>query len=194
MLNLANKLSIFRILLIPPFIATIMYYAPERDFLRILAIAIFLLAIFTDALDGYLARIKRQRTQLGTFLDPLADKLLLITAFICLSIVKTLPPQFKLAPWIVITVISRDAIIVLGSAIIFMASGKLNVSPTMLGKITTSLQMGTVLAVLLQLKIFSPIMYTMIFFTVLSGLDYIRIGSRLFNGTPPVKYNRGAGC
>ena len=194
MLNLANKLSIFRILLIPLFVTTIIYYTPEKDFLRLAAVGIFLLAIFSDALDGYIARVKGERTRLGTFLDPLADKLLLITVFICLSIVKTLPPEFKLAPWIVIIVISRDAIIVSGSAIIFMASGKLNVSPTTLGKITTSLQMATVLAVLLQLKIFSPIMYTMIFFTVLSGLDYIRIGSRLFNGTPPVKYNRGVGC
>ncbi len=180
MLNLANKLSIFRILLIPPFIATIMYYTPEKDFLRLFTIAIFALAIFTDALDGYIARVKGQRTKLGTFLDPLADKLLLITAFICLSIVKTLPPEFKLAPWIVIIVISRDAIIVLGSAIIHIANGELNVSPTTLGKITTFLQMITVLALLLQLPIFPLIMYAMIFFTVLSCLDYIRIGSRLF--------------
>jgi len=111
----------------------------------------------------------------------LADKLLLITAYLCLSFVKTLPAQFKFAPWIVIIVISRDAIIVLGSAIIYMVEGKLNISPTILGKITTFLQMVTVLALLSQLKGFSYIMYTMVFFTVLSGLDYIRIGSRLFN-------------
>ena len=185
MSNLANKLSIFRILLIPLFVGSIMYYTPEKDFLRLVAIGIFLLAILSDALDGYIARVKGERSKLGVFLDPLADKLLLITVFICLSIVKTLPPEYKLAPWVVIIVISRDAIIVLGSAIIYMINGKLNISPTILGKITTFLQMVTVLALLLQLKIFSPIMYAMIFFTVLSGLDYIRIGSRLFNEVAP---------
>ncbi len=186
MLKLANKLSIFRILLVPLFIAAIIYYTPEKDFLRLLAIGIFLLAIFSDALDGYIARVKAERSRLGTFIDPLADKLLLISVYICLSTVKSLPAQFKLAPWVVITVISRDAIIVLGSAIIYMANGKLNISPTILGKITTFLQMMTVLALLLKLKILFPLMYTsimyvMIFFTVLSGLDYIRIGSRSFN-------------
>jgi len=179
--NLANKLSIFRILLIPLFLASVMYYTPDKDFLRLLAIGIFSLAILSDVLDGYIARTKGQRSKAGAFLDPLADKLLLITAYLCLSFVKTLPAQFKFAPWIVIIVISRDAIIVLGSAIIYMVEGKLNISPTILGKITTFLQMITVLALLSQFRGFSYIMYTMVFFTVLSGLDYIRIGSRLFN-------------
>lgn len=181
MLTLANKLSIFRILLIPPFIATIMYYTPERDFLRLLAVWIFILAIFSDALDGYIARAKGERSKLGIFLDPLADKLLLITVFICLSIVKTLPPEFKLAPWVVIIVISRDVIIVLGSAVSFMINEKIIISPTILGKITTVLQMTTVLALLLQLAIFPLVLYVMVFFTALSGLDYIRIGGRQFN-------------
>ena len=181
MLSLANKLSIFRILLIPVFVATIMYYTPEKDYLRLWAIVVFLLAVFSDALDGYIARVKGERSKLGTFLDPLADKLLLVTAYICLSLAKTLPDEFKLAPWIVIIVISRDTILLLGSAIIYMANGKLNISPTLLGKITTFLQMMTVLALLLQLKVFAVIMYTMIFFTVLSGLDYIRLSGRLFN-------------
>ncbi len=181
MLNLANRLSIFRILLIPLFIASIMYYTPEKDFLRAFAVGIFILAVLSDALDGYIARMRGERTTLGTFLDPLADKLLLITAFICLSVVKTMPPEFKLAPWIVIIVISRDAIIVLGSAIIYIANnGRLIVAPTILGKITTFLQMMTVPALLLQLRIFPLVMYVMAFFTVLSGLDYIRVGSRMF--------------
>lgn len=182
-MNLANKLSIVRILLVPLFVAAIMYYTPEKDFLRSWAIGIFVLAIFTDALDGYIARVKGQRTKLGTFLDPLADKVLLITVYICLSMVKSLPPEFKLAPWAAIVVISRDAIIVLGSAMIYMANGKLNIAPTALGKITTFLQMMTVLALLLQMKIFFPLLCIMIFFTVLSGLDYIRLGSRQFNET-----------
>jgi len=160
-----------------------MYYTPEKDYLRLVAIGIFMLAIFSDALDGYIARVKGERTKLGTFLDPLADKLLLITVYICLSLVKTFPVQFELAPWVVIIVISRDAIIVLGLVSIFLACGKLNVSPTILGKSTTFLQMMTVLALLLQLRAFLFIMYAMVFFTVISGIDYIRIGSRQFNET-----------
>jgi len=186
-LNLANRLSAFRILLTPLFIAAIMYYTPEKDYLRLLAVGIFALAILSDILDGYIARIKGERTKLGTFFDPLADKLLLITVYICLSLVKSLPPQFKLAPWVAIIVISRDAIIVLGSALIYMANGELNISPTILGKISTFLQMITVVALLLQLKIFFPLLYTMILFTVLSGLDYIRIGSKQFNPSNSTK-------
>lgn len=183
LLNLANKLSIFRILLVPLFVASIMYYTPQKDWLRVAAIVIFLLAILSDALDGCIARVKGERTNMGTFLDPLADKLLLICAYISLSLVKSLPAQFRLAPWVVITVISRDAIIVLGSAIIYMANGKLKIAPTVLGKIATVLQMLAVLALLLQLKIFIPLLYVMIGFTVLSGLDYMRIGSKQFNET-----------
>lgn len=180
-MNFANKLSTFRILLIPIFIGTVMYYSSDNDFLRLVACVIFLLAILSDALDGYIARVKGERTKLGTFLDPLADKLLLISVFICLSVVKSLPAKYKLVPWVAITVISRDAIIVLGSAIIYIINGKLNITPTILGKITTTLQMCTVLALLLGVKALPVFMYMMILFTVLSGLDYIRIGSKQFN-------------
>ncbi|MFH1046642.1 MAG: CDP-alcohol phosphatidyltransferase family protein [Candidatus Omnitrophota bacterium] len=181
MLTLANKLSIFRILLIPVFITTILYYSPEKEYLRLLAIAVFLLAILSDALDGYIARVHGQRTKLGMFLDPLADKLLLSAVYISLAIVKTWPQQCKLPPWVVIVVISRDVIILLGSTIIYMVNERLIVSPTSLGKITTFFQMATIMVLLLQLPFFYFVMYTMIFFTIFSGVDYIRIGSRLFN-------------
>lgn len=180
-LNLPNKLSIFRILVIPFFVACIMYYTPEREFLRIFATIIFILAVISDGLDGYIARVRNERTKIGTFLDPLADKLLLITVYICLGLAQNLPPQLRLAPWIVIIVISRDVIIVFGALIIYMANGKITVTPTALGKITTFLQMMTILALLLQIRALPLVMYSMAIFTVLSGLDYIRLGSKLFN-------------
>jgi len=164
-----------------------MYYTPEREFLRILAIGIFMLAVISDGLDGYIARIRHERTKIGTFLDPLADKLLLITTYISLALVQSLPAQFKLAPWIVIIVISRDVIIIFGSIVLYLANEKLIVSPTGLGKITTFLQMITVLALLLEFGGFSFIISSMVFFTILSGLDYIRIGSRLFVETNNIK-------
>lgn len=181
MLNLPNRLSIFRILLIPPFVAAIMYYTPDKDYLRLIAAGIFVLAAFTDALDGYIARVTKQRTELGAFLDPLADKMLLVTCFICLSVVSALPPEFKLRPWVAIIVLSRDAIIIVGSALIYVLTGKLDIKPTLLGKATTFFQMSTIFALLLHLPIFPFLMYAMIVFTIVSGLDYIKIGGRVFN-------------
>ena len=181
MLTLANRLSIFRILIIPAFITAIMYYTPEKDFLRLVAVAIFLIAALSDALDGYIARKRGQRTKLGMFLDPLADKLLMAAVYICLALVQSLPERFKFAPWVVIMVISRDVIIILGATIIFMVNQKLTISSTKLGKITTFFQMATVLALLLQLPFFSILLYTMVSLTAISCLDYIRIGSKSFN-------------
>lgn len=181
MFTLANKLSILRILLIPVLITAIMYYTPEREYLRAVVIGIFLLAALSDALDGYIARIRGQRTKLGMFLDPLADKLLLSAVYVSLALVQTLPDKFKLAPWVVIIVISRDVIILFGSAIIYMVNERLVIASTRLGKITTFLQMTVVLILLLQLPFLSFAIYVMIFFTVCSGLDYIRIGAKEFN-------------
>lgn len=180
-LNLPNKLSIFRILIIPFFVGCMMYYTPEREFLRIFATIIFILAIVSDGLDGYIARVRNERTKIGTFLDPLADKLLLITVYICLGFVQNLPQELRLAPWVVIIVVSRDIIIIFGALIIYMANGKLTVTPTALGKITTFLQMMTILTLLLGVGVFSFVMYPMVLFTILSGLDYIRLASKLFN-------------
>src|SRR3989338_3083981 len=114
-MNLANKISIVRILLIPFFMAAIIYYSPDKDFLRFVALGIYILGVISDALDGYIARTKSQKTVLGSYIDPIADKLLLVSAFICLSIQNSFPKDYSLPPWVVLTVVSRDAIIVLGS-------------------------------------------------------------------------------
>ena len=180
-MNLANKVSILRILLIPFFVISIIYYRPEKDFLRFIALGIFSLAVITDGIDGYIARISRKRSSLGTILDPMADKLLLVTAFICLSIANNLPSGLRLPPWVPIVVISRDVIIVLGAAIIHLTTGKLQISPSYLGKLTTFLQMATIISVLTQYN-YSPVIWnTAVFFTVISGVDYIRKGSRFLN-------------
>lgn len=181
-MNLANKISIVRILLIPFFIWAIVYYSPERDFLRFVALCVFGLAVLSDAVDGYLARVLKQRTTLGTFLDPIADKLLLITAFIGLSVLNNLPPYLKLPPWVPIIVVSRDVIIVLGAMVIFLMTGAIEISPSPLGKITTFFQMATIISVLLLYPHSNYIWNLAIAFTVLSGVDYIIRGTRLLNG------------
>ena len=111
MMNLANKITISRIILTPIFITAIVYSRMD------IALVLFTLAIISDGLDGFIARTLNQKTALGTILDPIADKILLVSAFICLSLVNNVPANLKLPPYVPIIVISRDAIIVLGSVI-----------------------------------------------------------------------------
>lgn len=180
-MGLANKISILRILLIPFFVASLLYYRPEQDGLRFVALVIFFLGALTDAVDGNVARAKRRKTRLGTFLDPIADKLLLITAFISLSVIDRLPAGIRMPIWVPLIVISRDIILILGAALIHMVTGNLQIHPTRLGKLTTLFQMATIISVLLQWK-FSYFFWSIaVLFTLLSGVDYIRKGSKLLS-------------
>ena len=133
-MNLANKISIARIILTPFFIAAIVYSRMD------IALILFMLAVISDAADGLIARTLKQKTKLGTMLDPMADKLLILSAYICLAMANTIPAHLKLPPYVPIIVISRDAIIVLGSIIVYFITGNLKVSPSALGKITTFFQ------------------------------------------------------
>lgn len=180
-MNLANKITIARVLLIPFFVAAVIYYSPDNDFLRFIALAVFMIGVFTDALDGYIARTRNQKTVLGSYLDPIADKLLLLAAFICLAMVNNFPQGRSLPAWVVLIVISRDAIIMLGSVIIYLMKGALEVVPSKLGKATTFLQMITVISVLLHFRYSSIVWNLTIIFTILSGIGYIRRGSLLLS-------------
>lgn len=177
-MKLANRLSVFRILLIPFFVLSVVYYRPEQDYLRFVALGIFSLAVISDALDGYIARTKKQRTKLGIILDPLADKLLLSSGFICLS---TSGFPLRLPLWVPIVVISRDVILVLGSVVTYMIAVDVEISPTKLGKMTTIFQSLTIISLLLLLKISMPICYIAIFFTIISFIGYIKRGCRLLS-------------
>ncbi|MBL7155895.1 MAG: CDP-alcohol phosphatidyltransferase family protein [Candidatus Omnitrophica bacterium] len=175
-MNFANKITILRILLIPFFIAFILYSKWE------LALLVFIIAALTDAIDGYIARALKQRTELGKILDPIADKLIILSAFICLSVSKTLPPALKPPVYVPIIVISRDAIIILGALLIHHIKGELNIMPTLISKITTFLQMATVISILLGSAAVSPLLWSItVGFTIVSGIDYIAKGSKLLN-------------
>jgi cardiolipin synthase len=172
-MNIANKVSIFRILSVPFFVACLIYYNEERSFLRYLALFIFSLAILSDAVDGYLARKIKDKSSIGFIIDPLADKLLLMSAFIGLRMID-LKIRFPL--WVTFIVISRDLIILLGAMLIYLLKGHLNLRPTRWGKLTTFFQTLAVISVLVQFK-FSYISWTIaIIFTIVSGFDYIRKG------------------
>ena len=181
-MSFANKISVFRIIVVPFFIASVLYYSPEKDFLRLVSLAIFVLAVISDAVDGYIARLKGEKTKAGAIIDPLADKLLLISAFICLRMVGgRYSAEISFPLWLIIFVISRDLIILLGSAIIYLLQGDLKILPTKFGKITAALQMGCIIALLLQWTGSIILWYLTAFFTVLSGFGYIRRGITVLN-------------
>jgi cardiolipin synthase len=177
-LNFANKISTFRILCVPFFIASLIYYyfSPEQVYLRFLALAIFILGVISDGVDGFIARKSKQMSKAGLILDPLGDKLLLMSAFICLAWIP-LPIKFPLA--ITIIVISRDVLILLGAVVIFIVRQTIEVLPTRWGKLTTSFQMLSVIAVLLQWKYASVLWLSAVFFTIFSGIDYIKKGFKI---------------
>lgn len=180
-MNIANKITMTRILLVPLFICTIVYYSNKEGLVSYLPFAVFFLAVISDALDGFVARRFNQKTELGTIIDPIADKLLLITAFVALSVSKSIPAHLRLPAWLPIIVISRDIIIVLGSVIIHLTRGTIQISPSGLGKITTFLQMSTILAVLMKFSYAFVIWNLAGAFTVLSAVNYILRGSKLLN-------------
>ena len=176
-MNFANKISTFRILSVPFFIASLIYYSPERNYLRFVALAIFVLGVVSDAIDGYIARKSQQHTKAGLVLDPLGDKLLLMSAFICLTFKSEFLLRFPL--WVTLIVMSRDLIMLLGAVVIYMVRQDINISPTRWGKLTTVFQMSAVMAVLLQLR-FSPFLWWLaVFFTLISGVDYVRRGFKI---------------
>lgn len=173
-MNFANKISTFRILSVPFFIASLIYYSADRGYLRFVALVIFIIAAISDAVDGYIARKSQQYSKAGLVLDPLGDKLLLMSAFIVLSLKSEFQPHFPLS--VTFIIITRDVIILLGSLVIYIVKHDIKISPTRWGKLTTIFQMCSVIAVLLQLR-FSPVLWWVtVIFTVISGTDYVMRG------------------
>src|SRR5687767_93601 len=124
-MGLANWLTLLRILLVPVFVALMVYRRPG------FALVVFATAALTDLLDGYVARRQRRQSRLGAFLDPLADKLLLVASFATLTSLRVLPA------WIMIVVASRDAILLLGALLVHMVGGRIYPRPTWTGKLAT---------------------------------------------------------
>ena len=183
-LTFANKVTVGRILLVPFFIATVLYLSPERSYLRWVALGLFLTAVISDIIDGYIARTRHQKTRAGAILDPLADKLLLISAFICLYTERSQFPTISFPLWFVVAIISRDVILLLGAAIIQFTTGRLEVEANKSGKLTAFLQIVCVLGILLQLEFTQVFWYIAVAATLFSGVIYIKEGIKIINGTP----------
>ncbi len=146
----ANKITILRILLIPFFVVELIYYIRAgNEIHRLLAILSFAVAAICDGVDGYIARHYNQVSELGKILDPLADKLLLVSGIVALSFNHgNFLGQIPL--WLTGTIIGRDLLILLGVAVIRFTVGKIVVRPRFTGKIATVLQMAVVIWILLK--------------------------------------------
>ncbi len=182
-LNVANQLTIFRIVLVPVFIGSLHYFSDKQPYFYWISVTTFFLACLTDALDGYIARRYKQKTELGSYIDPLADKLLLDAGFLSLSFMTHLPDAMQIPAWVTISVITRDVIIVIGSAIVFMSTNRLKAEPLFVGKLTTVLQMMTLLVALLAAPLAAQYLFYAFtaLFTVISGIHYVRMGGKLLN-------------
>src|SRR5262245_54989106 len=145
----ANKITILRILLVPFFIAQVLYYVGSGNELnRLLAILSFAVAAVSDGVDGYIARRYNQRSELGAILDPLADKLLLVSGVVLLSLDNGYHLE-RIPLWLTVTIIGRDVIILIGLVVIQFTVGRVVVHPRIIGKVATVLQMTVVLWTLL---------------------------------------------
>ncbi len=175
LMNLPNLLTILRILFVPVLVNCLVYgyYA--------YGLLVFLLAGLTDSLDGIIARTSNQRTILGTYLDPMADKLLLNACFVTLATLHLIPG------WIAIIVVSRDLILIVGTLILHLTETRFNIDPSWLGKSTTVIQLFYIVMVLAwiifkkDMSLLTPFLFLTAVVTVLSGLHYILRGIRLVN-------------
>lgn len=186
----ANKITILRILLIPFFVVEVLYCVKTGNELhRIAALLTFAVASICDGVDGYVARRYNQISELGTILDPLADKLLLVSGVVLLSFNHG-PHLGQFPPWFAGTIIGRDLLLLIGLVVIQMTVGKVKVRPRLMGKLATVLQMASVLWVLLKWDQASPAPWTVwvtagaAICTGVSGLLYVYDGVRQLSSSP----------
>jgi cardiolipin synthase len=166
-MTLPNLITSLRIILAPIFII----YLIRGDFPA--ALVVFIIAGVSDGADGLIARLFNQKTRLGSYLDPLADKILLVAAFVVLSVRHFVPP------WLTVMAISRDVLILLGVLILFLNRMNIAIRPSLLSKTTTCLQLGTIFVVLSRdylpqiYRFNTQLFWVTGFFTVTSGLHYM---------------------
>jgi CDP-diacylglycerol--glycerol-3-phosphate 3-phosphatidyltransferase len=193
-LSWASRITIVRILLIVPFVSCMLKInnaalgESMRDAVRYAATFIFLVMAASDAIDGFLARKKKQVTQLGSFLDPTADKLLITSACLLLASQRGHVNGFLLPTTVVVLIIGKDLFLLIGFVIIYFITSRFFIAPALIGKIATVLQLSMVAGILLAPE-FSAFLPGWIWFlrllwwsaagaAILATLIYIRNGSR----------------
>jgi cardiolipin synthase len=181
-LTLADKITSVRFLLIPVFVSLLFYFNNQRMYLRYVLLAVFGLAVLSDFFDGLAARIRREKSAIGQIIDPLADKLLLLTAFIAIYVLRhSLPLKFIMPLGVVLTVVSRDCVIVIGLLIIHLLKTNVIIVPSAWGKVTTFFQMAAILGIIIDFPFFPLLWIGAIIFTFISGIDYFIRGVRTLN-------------
>lgn len=186
----ANKVTILRMLLIPFFVVEALYFVKTgKEGFRLAAILAFGIAAICDGVDGYIARHYNQRSELGAILDPLADKLLLVSGIILFTFDNE--PYFGSIPlWLTGTIIGRDLLLLIGWAVIHSTVGKVKVRPRISGKIATVLQMISIVWILLQWDAqFKPVWFWVwtlgaAICTGISGLLYVWDGMKQLSSHP----------
>jgi cardiolipin synthase len=187
-LTIPNLITLLRILLTPLFVIFLIQGSYHK------ALLVFLLAGLSDLADGLIARTWHQKSRLGSYLDPLADKVLMVASFVTLSIYREIPS------WLTVVVISRDLALGLGVLIFRLADMPLVVRPSLAGKLTTTFQVSTVFLVLLG-KIWPisslallPLFWCTGILTTISGVHYLYNGIRMmdmFQGNGPGEDSSG---
>ena len=167
-MTVPNLITVIRIILVPIFVIYIMQGRLTA------ALVVFMIAGISDGIDGFLARVLNQKSRLGAFLDPLADKILLVSAFVMLSVREFMPS------WLTVIVISRDVLILLGVLILFMTSTGFTVKPSLVSKATTCFQLAAVFIVLsrgytdISFGLQRVVCWATAAITIISGLHYMR--------------------
>ena len=189
-LTWANQITIVRILLISPFVICMLKINESDSGLlyRYIAFGIFIVMCLSDALDGYMARVKKQVTKLGSFLDPLADKLLMTCACILLATTNTAVKGFELPSWVVVLIIGKDLFLMTGFITLILFTSDLRIIPAVMGKTSTFLQLSMVIAILIAPEVSGYLAWWIYFVrilwvltasaAILSTLIYIRAGKR----------------
>ena len=177
-MNLPNKLTTFRVILIPFFVATVLFDEGDSQTFRYLAASIFIVASLTDLLDGKIARKYNLVTNFGKFMDPLADKLLVCAALVCLVELEQLPA------WMVIVIVSREFIIS-GFRLVAAEQG-IVIAASYWGKFKTTFQMIAIILMIVDLKVLNPVTWLCtwiaLILTVISLVDYIQKNHKVLTG------------
>jgi CDP-diacylglycerol--glycerol-3-phosphate 3-phosphatidyltransferase/cardiolipin synthase len=187
----ASKITIARICLVPVYVALAFYYGhtvkigqPDES-LRWWALGVFVLAASSDGIDGWVARRFNQHSKFGAYIDPIADKALLLSGVITLSLVDWGAPGWRLPLWFAAVVVLRDCIILGGIKILYLNHREVKIVPHWTGKITTVAQMVAIGWVMLRVTDVSPVYpcFVAAVFTIWSSVAYIRQGQRILRGT-----------
>lgn len=189
-LNLANKITILRLLFIVPFVICMLKVNDPAmgTAMRYVSLVLLLFMAFSDAYDGYVARKKKEVTRLGSFLDPMADKLLVASACLLLTIENTAVTGFRLPPTVAVLIIGKDFFLLLGFLILYFLTFQVKIIPAYIGKIATCLQISMVGAILIAPDV-SKVLGEWIWFlrflwwsaaatAVIATLIYIHAGTR----------------